>query len=89
MTKRLAACSVQVRALWRDKPPVIYAPDPMEVVFVKTLWGETGGAGADNDELPGLEYVDEELALVFARMVERVYTHTLCKHAACSADAAA
>ena len=32
----------EVRSLWRDKPPIVYSPHPLETVFIKTLWGETG-----------------------------------------------
>lgn len=40
--RQRAVTTSEVRSLWRDKPPIVYAPHPLELVFIKTLWGETG-----------------------------------------------
>ena len=86
-----------MRALWRDKPRVVYGPSPMDLVFIKTLWGETEpttdsdadtGTGAPRTKgswLPEDEAVDEALALRWARVMEGVYSDKLCRHPSCRA----
>jgi hypothetical protein len=46
----------------------------LQVIFVKTLWGETG---PDGEQPTNFEQMDEELALMVARLTENVYTDIL------------